>query len=278
MAGITSTDIAGALNIATLELKDFVKTNANLMDHVTVYRNPNKTANLPTFSDYTDLTSVAENVAVGITDATGSTVAVTSTRIVAAYALSDLAELSSSEDLGLKLGQYLGKKIVTEINKKIWTLFDSFSTSLGDASSGLALTDINEANHLLIGNGAVGPYTLAITNLQSLQLQETILEDTGTGFALANQIQEFGKPQRIMGANVAIVTDLASATQGAASAKGALFNREAIVMNIAKDLTITIETDRLKGSQILVADMWCGVAKAVDGYGVELLSLNDPEA
>lgn len=281
MAGITTDSIATALQAAIAETRLYVNTNGVLLPTIDVSNVPVESYKIPTLTGGTVYTP---NQNADITASDMSTDGPTITAIAHAIRvyISPLAEMSSPENFGIKVGQAFGLKMVEEMNQNIFAVGDTFTRSIGASDEPITLDLIKSAKNLLEATNAPGPYTLALTPYVMEDLIDAIFDSTsGTSAysALRNEYESTGTIRSIYGINIVKVSDLASGTSAgqkdAASIKCSIYSKQAIAMNIARSFQIDSKVDISKaGSQEVVGSVYYGVGKAQDNYGVELLVQN----
>jgi hypothetical protein len=278
MAGITTSDISDALEIAVQETKLFINSNVSLLDTIDVYNIGRETVKVPYLtSANVSATAHTQNAASTISDITGAGATITAGRIHVATRLSELSEIATPEDYGKKLGEFFGRMILEKINQNIFTLFDGFSTAVGTSNVDITLNLIQQALSTLEKAGAPtnSGVTLAITPHVAEDLRTAILDASGSAFWAGNALQQYGTIPDLFGCKVIVVKDLAAGTSAgqrdAADIKCGLYCREALAANIARGLKVTVEEDRLYGGSLVVADILAGVAEQNDSYGVEIL-------
>jgi N4-gp56 family major capsid protein len=148
--------------------------------------NSGKTLQVPVYSAVTagDLT---EGTAPSAADTNTTSVSIDLGEVGTYFQVTDFLRDSAQRDVIADLGQQAGRAIAEKMDEDVFTLFNSFSASVGVEDSAITVDNILEAVATLRQAKVVGPLACVIGPRQALQLKKE-LGTTGGASLTANQI------------------------------------------------------------------------------------------
>ena len=269
MAGTTSTTLNDLfVNIVaqarfTAEEQSLM---AGLVRQYNIAGQAGKVVQIPKYPSITanDLT---EGTATTDEDVSTTSVPVTVAEVGASVLLTDLAAMGAGNPAD-ELGTVLGNAIATKLDSDIITLFDSFTETVGGATTELSAAHIFEAVAKIRNNGVTSDLACVVNPLAAYYLKSSLTNTfAGIDSELSNEAMRTGYVGTVAGVNVFESKNVA--ISGDAS-KGAVFAPEAIALAMKRDFNLETQRNAGKRGTEMVATAIYGAAVLDQDYGVEL--------
>lgn len=214
----------------------------------------------------TDGTDVA-NTAFNTTEKT-----MTAAEVGAMVTLTDLANVTASQDVGSAIGRQLGDAMAKKVDDDLAALFSGFSGSVGSGAAEVTVDLFFSAAATLRNNNAPGPYFCVIHPYQAYKLKSLLAGNGNTPMNntdLANEALRTGYVGTIAGMQVfessCVTGDSAGAYVGAA------FSRDALGIMWKWNARIESQRDASLRATEIVGTCAYGVGEIIDGYGVGIM-------
>ncbi len=214
-------------------------------------------------TDGTDLANTAFNT----TEKT-----ITAAEVGAMVTLTDLANVTASQDVGSAIGRQLGDAMAKKVDDDLAALFSGFSSSVGSGAAEVSVDLFFSAAATLRNNNAPGPYVCVIHPYQAYKLKSLLAGNGNTPMNntdLANEALRTGYVGTVAGMQVfessCVTGDSAGAYVGAA------FSRDALGIMWKWNAKIEPSRDASLRATEIVGTCAYGVGEIIDGYGVGIM-------
>ena len=239
---------------------------AGLVRQYNIAGQAGKSVQIPKYPAITAAT-LTEGTATTDTDVETSSVAVDCSEVGASVLLTDLAAMGAGNPAE-ELGTVLGNAIATKLDSDIIALFDSFTESVGGATTEFTAAHIFEAVAKIRNNGVTSQLSCVVNPLAAYYLKEGLTNTfAGLDSDLANEAMRTGYLGTVAGVNVYESKNVS--ISGDAS-KGAVFAPEAIALAMKRDFNLETQRNAGKRGTEMVATAIYGAAVLDQDYGVEL--------
>lgn len=242
--------------------------------------NAGKVLQVPVYSAVT-ASSLNEGVAPAAADTNTSEATITLGEIGAYFQVTDMLRDSASRDVIADLGMSAGMAIAEKMDSGVWTLFNSFSASVGTEDSAISVDNIFEAVSKLRQNKVIGPLYAVLSPRQALQLKKE-LATTGGANLTASEIGSSVLRGYYIGSlagcqifeSALVKQDLDTDTDTELNAVGAVFAPTALGHAIRGG--VNMETQRqaaARATDIMVSAV-CGQTILQNAHGVKIVGSN----
>jgi N4-gp56 family major capsid protein len=270
MANTTTTTLNDLFTNVIAQARFTAEEQSLMLGLVTQYNIGNQagtTIQVPKYPaiDAADLTEGTDMTGTAVS--TGS-VSVSVGEVGAQVVLTDLAAMGAGNPAD-ELGTVLGNAIATKIDKDLIGLFDSFTTSVGGATTEFTAAHIFEAVAKLRNAGAVGQLACVVNPLAAYNMKANLTSTFAdpNGGDIQNEAMRTGYVGTIAGVNVYESRNVAVASD---ASKGAVFAPEAIAIALKRDFDLEVQRDASLRANELNATAVYGKAVLDNAYGVEL--------
>ena len=255
----------------------FVATETSIMPglvkNFSIPANSGKVLQVPLYPVQTISADVAENSPLTNTEISTGVANITLTETGIMTTLTDMAKNHSVSNVVADLGKLFGEAIAKRHDRALTGLFDSFSTSINNATdtqSELTVEDLFKAYSTLKSNGVPGPYygvfnPKAIYNIKKT-LTNTFVNPNAS--AVVNQAMSEGFIGRIAGIDIFETSNVVESSS--TSSTNAVFSRDALGLAVATGLKVETQRDASLRAEEVVATSVYGVSVLHNSYGVKL--------
>lgn len=204
-------------------------------------------------------------------------VVITCSEVVAAAQLTDLALMSTPQNLGTDVGRILGSAIAKKVDEDLVAYFTGFSQTVAGAGVALTADHLWEARRYLEAAIAAKPYNLVLHPKQVwgpkglTNLFTNVFEGSVPG-SVSEDFARNGFSGMVQGFNVYADSNINDDVAAGGDAAGGAFSREAIVYVLKRDLEVEVERDASLRAQEMVATLVKGDGEKRDNHGVYVLS------
>ena len=274
---VTSTALNDLTQAAIAEAHVVVSQTPSLRDFV-------MRKSLPMGSNAVDFPLYDAFVAASLTEGTDltNTAVTTSKKTVTPgengvmVTITDVADMVSTEQIGIDIGRQAGNAILDLMNQDIYALFDGFATAVGSSNTDITEATIIAAVRQLRLAKAKPPYYLPCTPYVMEDLMTIYATNTSiTADTVRNSVVNYGEMPPVLGCVPVPIDNLIAGTGAGgidqADTKTGCFAREAIAYVDGWDIRVEIQRDAsMRGYEVVVTAFY-GVGERHDLYGVEVL-------
>lgn len=241
--------------------------------------NAGKTLQIPVYSAVTagDLT---EGTAPSAQQSNAQSVSITLAEIGSYFQVTDLLRDSAERNVIADLGLSAGRAIAEKMDSKVFSLFNSFSASVGTQDSAITVDNLFAAVSTLRGNKVTGPLFAVVGPRQAYQLKKELYgAGVGTGANaisnLGSAVLERGYIGTIAGVTIfesaLVKQDLDTDSDSELNTVGAVFASSALAQVMRGG--IAMETQRQAASRATEIMMTAVVGQAIlqNSHGVKIV-------
>lgn len=242
--------------------------------------NAGKVLQVPIYSSVTagDLT---EAVAPSAADTNTTEATITLSEIGSLFTVSDMLRDSASRDVIADLGMSAGMAIAEKMDSSVWSLFNSFSSSVGVEDSAITVDHIFEAVSKLRQAKVIGPLYGIVSPRQALQLKKELATAGGANLT-ASEIGSsvlrgyyIGSLAGVQMFESALVKqDLDTDTDTELNAVGAIFAPTALGHAIRGGVAMETQRQAAKRATDVMVSAVCGQAILQNSHGVKIVGSN----
>ncbi len=197
---------------------------------------------------------------------------ITAAEVGAMVTLTDLADVSASQDVASAIGRQLGDAMAKKVDDDLAALFSGFSNSVGSGAAEVSVDLFFSAAATLRNNNAPGPYYAVVHPYQAFKLKSLLAGNGNTPMNntdLANEALRTGYVGTVAGMQIfessCVTGDSAGAYVGAA------FSRDALGIMWKWNAKIEQQRDASLRATEIVGSCAYGVGEIIDGYGVGIM-------
>jgi N4-gp56 family major capsid protein len=230
-----------------------------------------KSVEVPIYSAIS-ASAVAEATDLSNTAVNPSSVTITASEVGVMTTLTDLARNSASRNVAADIGRLFGEGIAKKMDQDLITLFDGFSTTLGDGTTAITAASIFNAASTLRAAGLPVEECYAILHPKIAYDLKANLSNTfanANANDLVNEALRSGYVGSLAGIQVFETSNMAN-TGTTGDYKGAVFHKDALALAMMQDIKIETQRDASLRADEIVATAVYGVGELHDSYGVEL--------
>lgn len=239
--------------------------------------NAGKTLQIPVYSAVTagDLT---EGTAPSAQQSNAQSVSITLAEIGSYFQVTDLLRDSAERNVIADLGLSAGRAIAEKMDSKVFSLFNSFSSSVGTQDSAITVDNLFAAVATLRGNKVTGPLFAVVGPRQAYQLKKELYGAGGTvatASGLGSAVLERGYIGQIAGVTIfesaLVKQDLDSDSDSELNTVGAVFASTALAQVMRGG--VSMETQRQAASRATEIMMTAVVGQAIlqNSHGVKIV-------
>lgn len=239
--------------------------------------NAGKVLQVPVYSGVTaiDLTEGTAPDAFG-TNTTSANITVA--EIGTYFQVTDFLRDSAERDVVADLGLSAGRAIAEKMDAGVFSLFNSFSASVGTEDSAITVDNIFDAIATLRGNKITGPLYAVVGPRQALQLKKALYNAGGTvaaASALGSAVLERGFIGTIGGCQIfessLVKSDLDTDTDTELNMVGAVFAPTAIGHAMRGGVMMETQRQAAKRATDIMMTAVVGQAILQNGHGVKIV-------
>ena len=214
-------------------------------------------------SEATDLANTAINP---------TSVTITAAEVGVMTTLTDLARNSAPRNVAADIGRLFGEAVAKKQDQDLITLFDGFSTAVGDGTTAITAAAVFNAASTLraaalnLNDSAVVLHPKIAYDLKA-NLTNTFANPNAGD--MQNEAMRSGFVGSLAGIRVFETSNMSN-TGTAGDYKGGAFHRDAIALAEMQGLKIETQRDASLRADEIVATAVYGVGEIHDSYGVEL--------
>lgn len=239
--------------------------------------NAGKVLQIPVYSAVTagDLT---EGTAPSAQTSNAQSVSMTLSEIGTYFQVTDMLRDSAERNVIADLGLSAGRAIAEKMDSKVFSLFNSFSNSVGTQDSAITVDNIFDAIATLRGNKVTGPLFAVVGPRQALQLKKALYNAGGTvatASGLGSAVLERGFIGTIAGCTIfessLVKSDLDTDADSELNMVGAVFAPTALAHAMRGG--VTMETQRQAASRATEIMMTAVVGQSIlqNSHGVKIV-------
>lgn len=239
--------------------------------------NAGKVLQVPVYSAVTAV-DLTEGSAPSAADTNTTSVSITLGEIGTYFQVTDMLRDSAQRDVIADLGAQAGRAIAEKMDSGVFSLFNSFTNSVGTEDSAITVDNIFEAVATLRGNKVVGPLFAVVSPRQALQLKKALANAGGvaaTASEIGNSVLRGYYIGSLAGCQIfessLVKRDLDTDTDTELNAVGAVFASTAL--GHAMRGGINMETQRQAAARATDIMMSAVVGQAIlqNGHGVKIV-------
>lgn len=239
--------------------------------------NAGKVLQVPVYSAVSAV-DLTEGTAPSAADTNTTSASITVAEIGTYFRVTDMLRDSAERDVIADLGLNAGRAIAEKMDAGVFSLFNSFSASVGTEDSPITVDNIFDAIATLRGNKVVGPLFAVVGPRQALQLKKALYNAGGTvasSSALGSAVLERGFIGTIGGCTIfessLVKSDLDTDTDTELNMVGAVFAPTAL--GHAMRGGINMETQRQAAARATDIMMTAVVGQAIlqNSHGVKIV-------
>lgn len=239
--------------------------------------NAGKVLQVPVYSAVT-ATDLTEGTAPSSADTNTTSASITVAEIGTYFRVTDMLRDSAERDVIADLGINAGRAIAEKMDSGVFSLFNSFSASVGTEDSPVTVDNLFDAIATLRGNKVVGPLFAVVGPRQALQLKKALYNAGGTvatGNNFGAAVLERGFIGTIGGCSIfesaLVKSDLDTDTDTELNMVGAVFAPTAL--GHAMRGGIAMETQRQAAARATDIMMTAVVGQAIlqNNHGVKIV-------
>jgi len=239
--------------------------------------NAGKVLQVPVYSAVT-AGSLTEGQAPSAADTNTTSVSITLGEVGTYFQVTDFLRDSAQRDVIADLGAQAGRAIAEKMDTDVFSLFNSFSSSVGTEDSPISVDNIFAAIATLRANKVTGPLAAVVGPRQALQLKKDLYNAGGT-VATANDfgsaILERGFIGTIGGCNIfessLVKSDLDTDEDTELNMVGAVFHPGAIGHAMRGGIVMETERKAKERAEDIMMYAVKGEAILQNGFGVKIV-------
>ena len=215
--------------------------------------------------------AVAEATDLSNTAIDPSSVTITASEVGVMTTLTDLARNSAPRNVAGDIGKLFGEAIARKQDQQLITLFDGFSTTLGDGTGAISPAVIFNALSTLRANSLPANECAVVLHPKIAYDLKSGLTNTFAGLDTenSNEALRSGFVGTLAGMPIFETSNMAN-TGTAGDYKGGAFHKDALAIAMMQDVKIETQRDASLRADEIVATSVYGVGEIHDSYGVEL--------
>ena len=242
--------------------------------------NAGKVLQVPIYSAVT-AGDLSEGVAPAAADTNTSEATITLAEIGSLFTVTDMLRDSASRDVIADLGMSAGRAIAEKMDAGVFSLFNSFSSSVGTEDAAITVDNIFEAVSKLRQAKVVGPLYGVVSPRQALQLKKE-LATTGGANLTASEIGSSVLRGYYIGSlagvqifeSALVKQDLDTDADAELNAVGAIFAPTALGHAIRGGVNMETQRQAAKRATDVMVTAVCGQAILQNSHGVKIVGSN----
>lgn len=239
--------------------------------------NAGKTLQIPVYSAVSAV-DLSEGTAPSAADTNTNSATVNLAEIGTYFKVTDFLRDSAERDVIADLGMNAGRAIAEKMDDGVFSLFNSFSNSVGTEDSAITVDNIFEAVSKLRENKVVGPLSAVVSPRQALQLKKELATSGGANLT-ASEIGSSVLRQYYIGSlagcaifeSTLVKRDLDTDTDTELNAVGAVFAPTAMAHAMRGGVTMETQRQAKERSTDIMMSAVVGQTIMQNSHGVKIV-------
>jgi len=239
--------------------------------------NAGKTLQIPVYSAVSAV-DLSEGTAPSAADTNTNSATVNLAEIGTYFKVTDFLRDSAERDVIADLGMNAGRAIAEKMDDGVFSLFNSFTNSVGTEDSAITVDNIFEAVSKLRENKVVGPLSAVVSPRQALQLKKELATSGGANLT-ASEIGSSVLRQYYIGSlagcaifeSTLVKRDLDTDTDTELNAVGAVFAPTAMAHAMRGGVTMETQRQAKERSTDIMMSAVVGQTIMQNSHGVKIV-------